>query len=110
MNEIERIKKITLLTTYKGLGDNGKKCLWYPGTWWDGKEKPFPKTILKEVRLRRIGVLDIEYHTEPQPAPVVLKVKNEPKTDVNVKVVPETTPDSSQDDKEGQPKRPKLAR
>jgi hypothetical protein len=50
---IEIIKKVELLVSLKGTED-GKQQLWLVGTVFDRDVKPFPTSIIAEIKLNRI--------------------------------------------------------
>ena len=70
--ELERIKKVKLLVTLKGMApDNSQQAIWHPGTVF---EKPLPKNIIAELALNRPGVLEIiEFDEEPPSEPEVVE-------------------------------------
>jgi hypothetical protein len=51
--DIEIIKKVELLVSLKGTED-GKQQIWLVGTVFDKSVKPFPTSIIEEIKLNRI--------------------------------------------------------
>jgi len=51
--DIESIKKVKLLVSLKGT-EEGKQTVWLKGTVFDKNVKPFPSTIIEELRADRI--------------------------------------------------------
>lgn len=92
--EIERIKKITMLTTLKGT-DKGKPIYWLAGDKFYPDKEPLPQSILRELSTKRRGgpILDIEYKPEPESPPLVLEEKPEKEASD-----PEENPDVNPDD------------
>lgn len=74
--EIEKIKKVKLLVSLKGV-EGGKQQLWLAGTVFDKDKKPFPASIMAELTSKRIGVLEV-VELYPDPLGGVEEVKEAP--------------------------------
>jgi hypothetical protein len=86
--DIEIIKKVELLVSLKGTED-GKQQVWLVGTVFDRDVKPFPTSIIAEIKLNRIRptfkVLETDIKSKKKAVAVDQDVSSVI-TDLNVRV------------------------